>query len=62
MRPVEEFTTVKSDQPLLEVVKLLEQGKLSALAVIRDNGALVGILEKASILNLLEKRAQANPA
>jgi CBS domain-containing protein len=53
---------VKSDQPLLEVVKLLEQGKLSALAVIRDNGALVGILEKASILNLLEKRAQANPA
>jgi Zn-dependent protease/CBS domain-containing protein len=62
MRPVEEFTTVKSDQPLLEVVKLLEQGKLSALAVIRDNGMLVGILEKASIINLLEKRAQANPA
>ncbi|BAY49147.1 peptidase M50 [Scytonema sp. HK-05] len=62
MRPVEEFTTVKSDQPLLEVVKLLEQGKLSALAVIRDNGVLVGILEKASIINLLEKRAQANPA
>ncbi|WP_414585611.1 site-2 protease family protein [Scytonema sp. PCC 10023] len=62
MRPVEDFTTVKSDQPLLEVVKLLEQGKLSALAVIRDNGVLVGILEKASIINLLEKRAQANPA
>ncbi|KAB8320828.1 site-2 protease family protein [Tolypothrix campylonemoides VB511288] len=62
MRPVEDFTTVKSDQPLLEVVKLLEQGKLSALAVIRDNGVLVGILEKASIINLLEKRAQPNPA
>ncbi|WP_017316014.1 site-2 protease family protein [Mastigocladopsis repens] len=62
MRPVEQFPTVESDKPLLEVVQLLEQQKLSALPVIRDNGILVGLLEKASIINLLQRRVQANPA
>lgn len=61
-KPVEFSTTVKSDQSLLEVVTLLEQQKLTQLPVIRDNGVLVGLLEKASILNLLQRRAQANPA
>ncbi len=62
MRPIEQSTTVQSDQTLLNVVQLLEQQKLSTLPVIRDNGVLVGILEKASVINLLQKRAQANPA
>jgi len=62
MRPIEDSTTVQSDQPLLEVVQLLEQQNLSALPVIRDNGVLVGILEKASVINLMQKRAQPNPA
>lgn len=61
MRPIE-HSTIQSDQPLLEVVQLLEGQKLSALFVIRDNGVLVGILEKASIINLLQKRVQPNPA
>ncbi|WP_373525739.1 site-2 protease family protein [Nostoc sp.] len=43
MRSITEFTTIQSDQPLLEVMQLLEQQKLSVLAVIRDNGVLVGI-------------------
>ncbi|MEA5553069.1 site-2 protease family protein [Anabaena cylindrica UHCC 0172] len=58
MKPIEQSSTVKSDQPLLEVVQLLETQKLSALAVIRDNGFLVGILEKAAIINLLQKKVQ----
>ncbi|MBE9211976.1 site-2 protease family protein [Plectonema cf. radiosum LEGE 06105] len=62
MRPIAESTTVKANQPLLEVVQLIEQQKLSALTVIRDNGVLVGILEKAAILRLLQKRMQDNPA
>ncbi|GAB1538627.1 site-2 protease family protein [Scytonema sp. NUACC21] len=62
MRSAEQFTTVKSDQALLDVVQLLEQRKLSTLAVIRDNGVLVGLLEKASIINLLQNRVQVNPA
>ncbi|MBW4616418.1 MAG: site-2 protease family protein [Desmonostoc vinosum HA7617-LM4] len=62
MQPIAESTTIQADQPLLEVVQLLEQQKLSALPVIRDNGVLVGILEKAAILQLLQRRSQFNPA
>jgi Zn-dependent protease/CBS domain-containing protein len=62
MRPITESTTVKSDQPLLEVMQLLEQQKLSVLPVIRENGVLVGILEKAAIIQLLQSRTQPNPA
>lgn len=62
MRPIEQLVTVKSDQSLMDAVQLLEQRKLSTLAVIRDNGVLVGLLEKAAIVNLLYKKAQANAA
>ena len=62
MRPIEESTIVRSGQPLLEAIQLLEQQKLSALAVICDNGVLVGILEKAAVISLLQRRVQTNPA
>ncbi|MDF5731557.1 MAG: site-2 protease family protein [Rhizonema sp. PD38] len=62
IRPIEQSTTVQSDQSLLEAVQILEQQHLPALPVIRDNGVLVGILEKASVINLLQKRVQVNPA
>jgi Zn-dependent protease/CBS domain-containing protein len=59
MKSIAESTTVKSDQPLWEVVQLLEQQKLSTLSVIRENGVLLGILEKAAIIQLLQNKAQA---
>lgn len=62
MRPITESTTIQSDKPLTEVVQLLEQQQLSALTVIRDNGVLVGILEKAAIIQLLQRRSEFNPA
>lgn len=62
MQPVDLSTLVQSDQSLLEVIMLLEQGQLTQLPVVRDNGVVVGILEKASIVSLLEKRTEANPA
>ena len=62
MQPVDLSTTVQSDQSLLEVITLLEKEKLILLPVVRENGVLVGLLEKASIIRLLEKRAQAKPA
>ncbi|MCF2150839.1 site-2 protease family protein [Desmonostoc muscorum LEGE 12446] len=62
MRPITESTTVQSDQPLLEVMQLLEQQNVSVLPVIRDNGVLVGILEKAAIIRLLQSQIQPNPA
>ena len=62
MQPIEQSAVVQSNQSLLEAVTLLEQQRQSALPVIRENGVLIGILEKAEILNLLQKRAQPNPA
>jgi Zn-dependent protease len=62
MQPIEQSTVVQSNQSLLEAIMLLEQQRRSALPVIRENGVLVGVLEKASILHLLQSRAQANPA
>jgi Zn-dependent protease/CBS domain-containing protein len=61
MNPVERSLTIGSDQPLLDVVKQLEERKMPALTVIRDNGVLVGLLEKASIMSLLQRQAQVNP-
>ncbi|NEP10812.1 MAG: site-2 protease family protein [Symploca sp. SIO2C1] len=61
MQPIETSTIVKSDQSLLEVVMLLEQEQLNQLSVVRENGVLVGLIEKTSIRNLLEQRAQTNP-
>ncbi len=60
--PIAESSTVQADRPLLEVMQLIEKHKLSALTVIRDNGVLVGILEKTAILSLLQKRMVSNPA
>lgn len=62
MKPVDLSTTVQPEQTLLEVIMLLEKEKLTELPVVRANGVLVGILEKASIIRLLEKRTQAKPA
>jgi Zn-dependent protease/CBS domain-containing protein len=62
MRPITESTTVQSDRPLLEVMQLLEEQKITVLPVIRHNGVLVGILEKAAIIRLLQNRTQPNPA
>ncbi|MBD2385045.1 site-2 protease family protein [Cylindrospermum sp. FACHB-282] len=62
MRPNTLSTTVQCDRPLLEVVQLLEQQQLSSLPVIRENGVLVGILEKTEIVQLIKRRSQLNPA
>jgi CBS-domain-containing membrane protein len=61
-KPVEAANTIDCDRPLLEVVKLLEESKLPTLTVIRNNGVLVGLLEKTSIVDLLQRRAQSSPA
>jgi Zn-dependent protease len=62
MHPVEPSQMIPSDQPLLDVAKLLEEQHLSALTVIQDNGILVGLLEKTSILRLLQQVTSATPA
>jgi Zn-dependent protease/CBS domain-containing protein len=62
MQPVDHSKIIESDRSLLDVVMFLEQENLTQLPVVRDNGVVVGLLGKASIISLLEKKAQAEPA
>lgn len=62
MQPAETIETVDSDQPLLDVVTLLERKRIPTLVVLKESGALVGMLEKASIIQLLQKRSEATVA
>ncbi|MBD2186072.1 site-2 protease family protein [Planktothrix sp. FACHB-1355] len=57
-RSIAESNIVKSNQSLLEVTTLIEQKQITQLPVIRDNGVLVGLLEKTSIIELLQRQAQ----
>lgn len=59
MHPVEPATTVAADQKLIDVVQQLEEKQLLALTVVEDNGVLVGLLEKAAILQLLQRQSQS---
>jgi Zn-dependent protease len=59
LRTPEVIGTVQSNLPLLEVVKLLEGGKIRQLTVVGENGTVVGLLEKASVIKLLQQNAQA---
>lgn len=61
-KPIEFRTAVEPERSLLEVVTLLEQLKVQELPVIRNNGVVVGLVEKSEIIRLLQQRAQANPA
>ncbi|MGA7932895.1 MAG: site-2 protease family protein [Kovacikia sp.] len=62
VKPIEASLTVEGDRPLAEVVTLLETRKLTTLFVVRANGILVGLLEKAAIINLLQNQVQTTPA
>lgn len=62
MQSVDLSTIVQSDQSLLDVVVLLEQEQLTQLPVVRENGVLVGLLEKTAIVRLLEQRSHAKLA
>ncbi|WP_299412780.1 site-2 protease family protein [Acaryochloris sp. IP29b_bin.148] len=46
---------VQSTQSLLDIVTLLDKEKLQTLAVVKESGALVGLLEKAAIRRFLQQ-------
>lgn len=58
LRAIEPTTIVVEDQPLLEVIKVLEATKLPALPVVQANGVLLGLLEKAAVIHLLQQQPQ----
>jgi Zn-dependent protease len=62
MQPKKPAETIVANQPLLDVVTLLEQKKLTELVVLGDGGALVGLLDRSSVAELLQRRADAKAA
>lgn len=61
VRPVDRIATIDSDRSLLEVAKLLE-GENKQFTVIGENGVVLGLLEKSSIINLLSPENQVKSA
>jgi Zn-dependent protease len=53
VKPVPEADTISADTSLLEVAKLLETTQPRELIVISAAGQVLGLLEKASIINLM---------
>ena len=47
--------TVQDDQSLLDIVMLFDKEKTQALAVVKESGALVGLLEKAAVRRYLQQ-------
>lgn len=62
IQPVENVKTIQANQSLLEAVKLLEDQTIPQLTVVRADGVVVGLLEKASVLRFLQEKAQAKAA
>jgi len=61
-RSPNDVKTITSDTPLLEVINLLNE-TVPALAVVKkEDGALMGLLEKSSIVQLLQQKTEAEPA
>lgn len=46
---------VQANQSLLDIVTLFEQEKLQALAVVKESGALMGLLDKAAVRRMLQQ-------
>lgn len=61
-KPVDESNIVQAERSLMEVVTMLEQKQITQMPVIRDNGVLVGLLEKTAIINLLQRQMQSKLA
>ncbi len=61
-RSPNDVKTITSDTPLLEVINLLNE-TVPALAVVKkEDGALMGLLEKSSIVQRLQQKTEAEPA
>jgi Zn-dependent protease/CBS domain-containing protein len=62
MQPITQLETIASDQPLLDVVNLIEEKNLPELVVLKEDKKPAGLLEKSSIIQLLQNRAAAKSA
>jgi Zn-dependent protease len=57
IKSADKLNTVVDSLSLLQVVKILEQKQDQSLIVVKEDGFVLGLLEKASIIELLQKKA-----
>lgn len=58
VRPIEQIMTIPSNTSLLEVVKLIETQQVKEeIVVVNEEQMVIGLLDKISIFNLLQKEA-----
>lgn len=57
MKSKEHLNTVLDSLSLLEVVKILEQQKEPQLIVVKEDGFVLGLVEKSAIVELIQKNA-----
>jgi CBS-domain-containing membrane protein len=62
MESIEPSTIIISDRPLLQAIEQLESKQVTTLSVTNSDGILIGLLEKAAVINLLHRQPQVNPA
>jgi CBS-domain-containing membrane protein len=62
MQPIASATIIAADVPLLEAIEQLETKQVNALSVTDRDGMLIGLLEKAAVINLLHRQPQTTPA
>ena len=62
VQPVPEADTIAADTSLLEAAKFFETKEVRELVVIDPEGKALGLLEKASIINLMAKQEEASKA
>jgi Zn-dependent protease len=60
LQPVPTNTIISADLSLIEVIKILETQNLQQLTVVNEDNVLVGLLEKATIINLLQPTVGKN--
>ena len=62
IQTAEKIDTIAGDRTLLAAVERIEKQNLQQLTVVKENGVVVGLLEKASIISFLQKEAQTKAA
>ena len=62
VQPIPEGDTIAADTSLLEAAKLFETKEVREIVVIDPEGKALGLLEKASIINLMAKQEEASKA
>lgn len=61
VKPVADVETIPAYTSLLDAAKIFETKKPAALIVINESGQVLGLIEKASIINMMTQEAQSKP-